>query len=356
MYQVGMEYDTRAYFTAVTILISLPTSTKIFNWACSLLGIYKNLFILVCPGLIYSFMFILYFSLGGSTGVILSSAIIDISLHDRNNYIKKFFVGLMDGDGSIQVNHWRKINLQYRLVIKLKNNNANINMLNIISKEIGGRVVLDGDFVKWVMDDKKLIQKTILIFESYPLLTSTKICQLAFLKKCLDNPSVTDYLNSRDNKYDFVPPRYPKPRFALETEGSARGPRQTDQGTWEVPEPRSLKPRAQPEVLAKPQDILSLSYFPSWLSGFIEAEGCFSIRKNNNHSFSISQKHDAYLLEAIKLYFNASNIVRTPSPDFYLLEIYKKDVLKNVINHCKTYPLLGLKNISFHHFIDKLHF
>ena len=28
-----------------------------------------------------------------------------------------FWVGLMDGDGSIQVNHWRKLSLQYRLVI-----------------------------------------------------------------------------------------------------------------------------------------------------------------------------------------------------------------------------------------------
>merc|ERR1712063_129501 len=32
MYTVGLETDTRAYFTGVTILISLPTGTKIFNW------------------------------------------------------------------------------------------------------------------------------------------------------------------------------------------------------------------------------------------------------------------------------------------------------------------------------------
>ena len=55
----------------------------------------------------------------------------DIALHDRTltvssialfsvqDHFKKFWVGLMDGDGSIQVNHWRKKFLQYRIIIKL---------------------------------------------------------------------------------------------------------------------------------------------------------------------------------------------------------------------------------------------
>jgi hypothetical protein len=38
--------------------------------------------------------------------------------------------------------------------------------------------------------------------------------------------------------------------------------------------------------------LLNLSYFPIWLSGFIESEGCFSIRKNGNHSFSIGQNDE----------------------------------------------------------------
>ena len=38
MYTVGLETDSRAYFTGVTILISLPTGTKIFNWLSTYLG------------------------------------------------------------------------------------------------------------------------------------------------------------------------------------------------------------------------------------------------------------------------------------------------------------------------------
>ena len=57
-------------------------------------------------------------------------------------YLKKFWVGLMDGDGSIQVNHWRKKNLQFRLVIKLKNCVSNIIMLKNIQKAVGGYITI----------------------------------------------------------------------------------------------------------------------------------------------------------------------------------------------------------------------
>jgi hypothetical protein len=85
------------------------------------------------------------------------------------------------------------------------------------------------------------------------------------------------------------------------------------------------------------------SYFKVWLSGFIEAEGCFSIRKYNNHSFSIGQNDDIYLIDAIKQYFKVTNKVRNPYGKFYLLEVYKKEALLKIITHCTNYPLLGEK-------------
>ncbi len=58
----------------------------------------------------------------------------------NTHYIKAFWVGLMDGDGSIQVNHWRQKCLQFRLVIKLKFTPANQQMLQLIANTIGGSV------------------------------------------------------------------------------------------------------------------------------------------------------------------------------------------------------------------------
>jgi LAGLIDADG endonuclease len=234
--------------------------------------------------------------------------------NNYNEYIKIFWVGLMDGDGSIQVNHWRQQLLQYRLIIKLSNSKSNYDMLVKITKVIGGtvRITGKGEDVIWVVNKKKEVEEIITIFDTYPPLTSRKICQLAFLKTCLTESTVETYLLNRKLKYDN--------QFAIINSNIH----------FHIP-----------------------TYFKGWLSGFIEAEGCFSIRKNNNHSFSIGQNNDIFLLNAIKEYFQATNKIRNPYSQFYSLEIYKKEVLLQIILHCTNYPLLGEKLESFKKFNKK---
>jgi cytochrome c oxidase subunit 1 len=87
MYTVGLESDTRAYFTGVTILISLPTGTKIFNW---LTTFYFNNIGLTFTHMFYSFVFLLMFTIGGLTGILLANASIDISLHDTYYVVAHF--------------------------------------------------------------------------------------------------------------------------------------------------------------------------------------------------------------------------------------------------------------------------
>merc|ERR1712066_35968 len=75
MYTVGLETDTRTYFTGVTILISLPTGTKIFNWLITYLG---NLALSKSTSAFFGLLFLLMFTIGGSTGVILGNAAVDL--------------------------------------------------------------------------------------------------------------------------------------------------------------------------------------------------------------------------------------------------------------------------------------
>jgi len=239
------------------------------------------------------------------------------SFSNDNEYIKMFWVGLMDGDGSIQVNHWRYQLLQYRLVIKLSNIISNYNMLIKIAKVIKGnvRITGKGKEIIWVVNDKETIKEIIKIFEIYPLLTSRKICQLEFLKRCLLKNSVDWYFANRNSKYINQTVIIKSDMFGFE------------KSLFSLPD-----------------------YFKGWLSGFIEAEGCFSIRKSKNHSFSIGQNDDFYLINAIKQYFEITNLVRNSYNNFFFLEVYKKEILEKIINHCYYYPLLGEKAESLQKF------
>merc|ERR1712166_1189829 len=89
MYTVGLETDTRAYFTGVTILISLPTGTKIFNWLSTYLG-NPPLLQLRTSSASFGLLFLLMFTAGGSTGIILGNAAVDLGLHDTYYVVAHF--------------------------------------------------------------------------------------------------------------------------------------------------------------------------------------------------------------------------------------------------------------------------
>ena len=87
MYTVGMEADTRAYFTIITILISLPTGTKVFNWLSTYMG---SVLQLTLSSSLNALLFIFTFTLGGSTGVVLGNGFMDIALHDTYYVVAHF--------------------------------------------------------------------------------------------------------------------------------------------------------------------------------------------------------------------------------------------------------------------------
>lgn len=230
---------------------------------------------------------------------------------DANDFLNAYLVGLIEGSGFFSITKKGKY-LTYELGIELSI--RDVQLIYKIKDLLGVGIISfikrnKIDLVSLRIRNKDHLKNIIIpIFDKYPMFTPKLHDYLRFRNALLSNIIYWDNLS----RYS----RYSDPINTIEF-------------------------------------ILSSNYFPAWLVGFIEAEGCFSIYKNSNNypiaSFDISQTDGEFIINAIRKYLSFKPTVYLDKTNSSKLKVTSVRSIENVIKFLDKAPvkLLGNKKLQY---------
>ena len=91
MFTVGLPIAGELYFMYATMLIAIPTGVKVFNWTATM---WKGAMTFETP-MLFSIAFVVLFTLGGFTGLMMAVAPVDFQYHDTYFIVAHFHYTLV---------------------------------------------------------------------------------------------------------------------------------------------------------------------------------------------------------------------------------------------------------------------
>lgn len=266
-------------------------------------------------------IFLLFIALP-KIGNVHKNAIKKISkISDINNYINmpvsflSFLVGLIDGDGYIQITKSTKGFITMKLVISLHLND--LSTLEYIHSTLKlGKLNVYKDLRN--PRCKLVINRTELQEILFPLLLHNNIFFLTETR--INQYNLAMFILKNDIKlFDKIPSKI--------------------ENILELPK--------------NAYDYRLLHFFKNWIVGFTCSEGSFLIKTNNDGCFQLKQRIHTNLFEAFKLIFNTNRKIDTTNS----FSVSSKSDIQTVINFFSfegLHPLIGLKYIQYIKWLSNL--